>query len=136
MGGWLAEAADLAHILQRGCSYVVAGHLLDERFTQGFDATAHTSNLLRGPGAVCRGPREYDLAVLASAQPDHGTVALAAYAEQAGTPVPEPEVPARFARARELEAAVWALAMAHLYPARYRDLADELLATVLAKPAS
>jgi hypothetical protein len=37
---------------------------------------------------------------------------------------------APFMRVRELEAAVWALCMACQYPARYRSVAQELLAQV------
>jgi len=40
---------------------------------------------------------------------------------------------APFRRARDLEAAVWLAAMAHLYPARYRAAADRQLAQVLGR---
>ena len=48
-----------------------------------------------------------------------------------GIALPEPVVLARFDRARELEGAVWTLGMAHQFPARYRDPARALLASVL-----
>jgi hypothetical protein len=45
--------------------------------------------------------------------------------------VPGPGTLAPFARARDLEATVWALGMAHQYPARYRDIAGSWLARIL-----
>jgi hypothetical protein len=48
-----------------------------------------------------------------------------------GTPLPAPETLIPFTRARDLEAAVWSLRMAHQYPSRYRSVAQELLARVL-----
>ena len=96
---------------------------------------------------TCRGPREWDLMVLAgraarasaasaSAPGAPGAVspsevALIAYAAVTGTPRPAPEMLIPLARARELEAAVWSLGMAHQYPSRYRSVAQELLARVL-----
>lgn len=104
---------------------------------------AQPGNLLRaGTGwlwidleETCRGPREWDLAVLArgaaSGEPGDSGIALAAYAATAGTAIPGPEELAPFTRARELEAAVWSLGMAHQFPARYRDVARDLLARIL-----
>lgn len=105
---------------------------------------AHADNLLHsGTGwlwidleETCRGPREFDLAVLPDTQGEDGPAALAAYADVMGTPIPEPEALIPFVRARELEGAVWTLGMAHQYPARYRDTARTLLATVLGTPAA
>jgi hypothetical protein len=57
-----------------------------------------------------------------------GRTALSAYVAESGTTVPPL---ASFRRVRDLEAAVWSLCMAHLYPARYREVAQRLLATVL-----
>jgi hypothetical protein len=111
---------------------------------------AHAGNLLHSPAArpapgrpgagrpgagwlwtdleeTCRGPREFDLAVMAgSLGPDSGA-ALAAYAAVTGTAPPGPEDLAPFGRARELEGTVWALGMAHQHPARYRDTARRML---------
>ena len=82
---------------------------------------------------TCRGPREFDLAVLIRGLPaDGAAAALAAYSEAAGTPPPGPEALAWFNRARELEGTVWTLGMAYQYPARYREPARALLARVLA----
>jgi Phosphotransferase enzyme family len=129
---------------------------------------AHGGNLLPTAGGwlwadleeTCRGPREWDLAVLArsadsiakanaaknsaigsagrsSAVKGHaeqgsaGQVALAAYAAVTGTPIPAREALIPYGRARELEAAVWSLGMAHQHPSRYRSVAQELLARVL-----
>jgi len=105
---------------------------------------AHSGNLLPAAGGwlwadleeTCHGPREWDLMVLArSAASARGTgaseVALTAYAAVTGTPVPAPETLIPFTRARELEAAVWSLGMAHQYPSRYHNVAQELLARVL-----
>jgi hypothetical protein len=60
-----------------------------------------------------------------------GKVALAAYAAVTGTPIPAREALIPYGRARELEAAVWSLGMAHQHPSRYRSVAQELLARVL-----
>ena len=97
---------------------------------------AHPGNLLRSPrGWVwtdleesCAGPREWDLAVLSSRDDVDSTAALRAYAAASGAAVPTAAELAPFRRARELEATVWLLAMAHLYPERYRRLADRQLA--------
>lgn len=63
--------------------------------------------------------------------PDDDPAALAGYAEVTGRPVPAGEELAPFGRARELEAVVWLVAMAHLYPARYRTMATERLSALL-----
>jgi hypothetical protein len=115
---------------------------------------AHAGNLLLAGGAAsgtrsgsgwlwmdleetCRGPREFDLAVLVRGLPaDHAAAALAAYSEVTGTPLPGPEALAWFDRARELEGAVWSLGMAHQYPDRYREPARALLALVLGRDAA
>lgn len=103
---------------------------------------AHGGNLLAGAGGwlwidleeTCQGPLGWDLAVLASVYgtaTEESQAALDAYAAASGRPVPGPGALARFARARDLEAAVWALGMAHQYPARYREIADTWLARIL-----
>ncbi|HEY7325171.1 MAG TPA: aminoglycoside phosphotransferase family protein [Streptosporangiaceae bacterium] len=99
---------------------------------------AHHGNLLLAPGhrwlwidleETGRGPAAWDLATMVSHYPEHeGRDALAAYAAESGTAVP---ALAPFRRARDLEAAVWSACMAHLYPARYREVARRLLASVL-----
>jgi aminoglycoside phosphotransferase (APT) family kinase protein len=105
---------------------------------------AHAGNLMRSGGQwlwldleeTCRGPRHWDLAVLARSQAAAAEKALAAYAAETGTAVPGPDELAPYLRARELEGAVWSLAMAHQYPARYREPARSLLDSVLGWPAS
>jgi hypothetical protein len=113
---------------------------------------AHAGNLLLADGAVCgtrpdpgwlwidleetcRGPRAFDLAVLADHQGADAGATLAAYAAVTGEPLPEPEVLAVFTRARRLEGAVWTLGMAYQYPARYREPARFLLVDVLGQDA-
>jgi hypothetical protein len=105
---------------------------------------AHPGNLMRSGGQwlwldleeTCRGPRHWDLAVLARSQAAAADEALAAYAAETGTAVPGPDELAPYLRARELEGAVWSLAMAHQYPARYREPARTLLGSVLGRPAT
>jgi aminoglycoside phosphotransferase (APT) family kinase protein len=100
---------------------------------------AHSGNLLRGGDGrwlwidleeTSRGPLAWDLAVLAGRPPSDEP--LRAYAAEAGTAVPDLAGLATFGRARLLEGTVWSLGMARLYPARYRDVAQSLLAEVLA----
>jgi hypothetical protein len=95
-----------------------------------------------------RGPAGWDLATLVSRYDEAGgRAALSGYAAElavlAGTPglsgttgpsgaaVPALEALAPFRRARDMEAAVWLLCMAHLYPERYASLAQAQLAAVL-----
>lgn len=83
---------------------------------------------------ACRGPLAWDLAVLATSAGEHGGPrALAAYAAASGTPVPDPAVLAPFAAARRLEAAVWLVSMADVYPDRYARLAPRAVADVVAE---
>lgn len=97
---------------------------------------AHAGNLLHSSRGwmwtdleeACAGPPEWDLAVLTGSGDIDGAVALQAYAEASGTTVPAEAGLAPFHRARELEATVWLLAMAHLYPERYQWKAAENLA--------
>jgi hypothetical protein len=87
-----------------------------------------------------RGPAGWDLATLTARYDEAGGRAalrayasgLAAAARAAAAPIPELAALAPFRRARDLEAAVWLLCMAHLYPERYADLARVQLAAVLA----
>jgi hypothetical protein len=102
---------------------------------------AHAGNL-RGEVWIdleetCRGPVEWDLAVLAGLRPGEplsgeGRDALAAYAAESGTPTPSVADLEPFARARLLEATVWMLCMAQRYPPRYAPLARDLLPKALA----
>lgn len=101
---------------------------------------AHPGNLLWTPDGwlwadleeTCRGPRAFDLAVLVRGQDTaDAAAALAAYAGVTGEPPPEPGDLAWFGWARALEGAVWVLAMAHQYPARYAERAPAVLASVL-----
>jgi hypothetical protein len=81
---------------------------------------------------TCRGPREFDLAVMIRGLgADGGAAALTAYAEVTGAAPPAPEALAWFDRARVLEGAVWTAGMAHQFPARYRDKVPALLAEAL-----
>lgn len=102
---------------------------------------AHRGNLLRdGAGQwrwadleeSCRGPLEWDLAVLGS-QPtaEYGEAALTAYCGMAGRPVPTPEELAPWRRLRRLEGAAWTVGCAVTFPERYagqaRDCVQEIL---------
>ncbi|HXW46980.1 MAG TPA: phosphotransferase [Streptosporangiaceae bacterium] len=100
---------------------------------------AHPGNLLAaGDGwrwadleETCRGPVEWDLAVLAGQSGAGARAALRGYAGVAGSAVPEPDALEPFRRARLLEAAVWTAGMACRYPSRYRESARHLIAAVL-----
>ena len=99
---------------------------------------AHHGNLLAAPGGgwlwidleeTGRGPVAWDIATMVSHDTEQDArAALAAYAAEFATTVPALRP---FRRVRDLEAAVWSLCMAHLYPARYREVARRLLASVL-----
>jgi Ser/Thr protein kinase RdoA (MazF antagonist) len=80
---------------------------------------------------TCRGPREFDLAVLTRRRQPDVPAALAAYAHASGTALPDPDLLPLFWRARDLEGAVWTLGMAHQYPDRYLIPARDSLARVL-----
>lgn len=104
---------------------------------------AHAGNLLPvGPGDwvwadledTSRGPAAWDLATLTSGYDEAATdEALAAYAARAGIAVPSAESLLPFRRARDLEATMWLLCMARLYPERYAALAEERLQAVLSR---
>jgi Ser/Thr protein kinase RdoA (MazF antagonist) len=82
-----------------------------------------------------RGPASWDLATLTSSYDKPAArEALRAYASESGNVVPAPEALSPFHRARDLEAAVWLLCMAHLYPERYAAPAQASLASVLDAP--
>jgi Ser/Thr protein kinase RdoA (MazF antagonist) len=104
---------------------------------------AHDRNMLRAAQGrsgwvwadleeTTRGPAGWDLATLTSRYDEAGTrAALDAYAAEAGAAVPGPEALAPFRAARDLEATVWLVCMAHLYPERYAALAQASLARAL-----
>jgi len=99
---------------------------------------AHYGNLLAVPGRgwlwidleeTGRGSAAWDLATMVSHYSEQDArTALDAYTAESGTTIP-PLAP--FRRVRDIEAAVWSACMAHLYPARYREVARRLLASVL-----
>jgi Ser/Thr protein kinase RdoA (MazF antagonist) len=91
---------------------------------------------------TARGPAGWDLATLVGRYDEAGAMAaLRAYASEmarvtatgapGGPAIPGPEALAPFRQARDLEAAVWLLCMAHLYPDRYATPAQAQLAAVL-----
>jgi hypothetical protein len=78
------------------------------------------------------GPAAWDLATMISHYgAADGLAALRAYAAETDTRVPTAEQLAPFRRMRDIEAAVWSVCVAQVYPARYGDVAQKLLATVL-----
>lgn len=102
---------------------------------------AHPGNLPLADGQwrwtdfeeACRGPREWDLAVLAGNLGADAPAALRAYAEVIGETPCEPADLAPFHRARELEALVWFLGIAYLDPDRYAARARARLAEFLGR---
>jgi Phosphotransferase enzyme family len=140
------DALERASVLDaRAIAALRAGHarLLD-RLPPGQPAAvlhgdAHAGNLLSAPDGwrwidleeTCRGPAEWDLVCLADQAGPAAPTALRAYAEAAGRPVPTAAELAPFHDLRMLEAVVWTNCMAHLYPARYRDQAQDRLARFL-----
>ncbi len=102
---------------------------------------AHAGNLLDTPSGWCwvdleetsRGPVEWDLAVLSGGEvrSEGATEALAAYAAESGTQVPDEERLLPYRRARLLEAAVWSLGLARYRPDRYAEPASRWVAQVL-----
>ncbi|MDA3630695.1 aminoglycoside phosphotransferase family protein [Saccharopolyspora sp. WRP15-2] len=154
---WLTPAADQIHdglaALERA-DVLAAGELKELRAQHeavlaeldgvgGADGVlhgdAHPGNLPLADGQwrwtdfeeACRGPREWDLAVLAGNFGADAPTALRAYAEVIGEAVCEPADLAPFHRARELEGLVWFLGMAHLDPDRYAARARGRLAEFL-----
>jgi Ser/Thr protein kinase RdoA (MazF antagonist) len=84
-----------------------------------------------------RGPAGWDLSTLTARYDQAGAqAAMRGYAaELAGASwaaVPELAELAPFRQARDLEAAVWLLCMAHLYPERYAAPAEAQLSAVIA----
>lgn len=103
---------------------------------------AHRGNLLRDPDGLwrwsdleeaCRGPIEWDLAVLSSTPTeDIGRAALTAYCEITDRKVPTPDDLAPWLRLRALEGNAWAIGCAVSFPERYaqgaRRFVDEITA--------
>lgn len=103
---------------------------------------AHRGNLLREPGGrwlwadleeSCRGPLEWDLAVLGSQPtPEFGRQALAAYCARTGRAVPTGAELAPWRRLRRLEGYAWTVGCAVTFPQRYaasaREYVDEVTA--------
>jgi Ser/Thr protein kinase RdoA (MazF antagonist) len=131
------EAPELAALRDR--YEEIAGELDRVDGTPGVvHGDAHPWNLLHVSGAwlwidleeTGYGPREWDLAVLASKVEQPGE-ALLAYAAVAGRPIPEPDILRPFQHARELETVVWALGMAEHDPEGYREFAQDRLEELL-----
>lgn len=90
---------------------------------------AHRGNLLRDRTGrwlwadleeACRGPVEWDLAVLGSTPtPEIGAQALTAYARITGRRVPDADELTRWRRLRDLEGNAWAIGCAVSFPERY-----------------
>lgn len=90
---------------------------------------AHRGNLLRDPEGLwrwsdleeaCRGPIEWDLAVLGSTPTrELGRASLTAYCEIVGRPMPSQDALAPWLRLRSLEGNAWAIGCAVTFPERY-----------------
>lgn len=103
---------------------------------------AHRGNLLRAGQTwlwgdleeACRGPIEWDLAVLGSTPTDEiGRAALAAYGAITGHPVPTPEDLAPWLRLRTLEATAWLVGCAVTFPERYAEPARRHVDQILGR---
>ncbi|USQ77384.1 phosphotransferase family protein [Ornithinimicrobium cryptoxanthini] len=106
---------------------------------------AHRGNLLRDGAGLwrwsdleesCRGPIEWDLAVLGSTPTvEAGRAGLTAYAILTGRPVPSQEELAPWLRLRALEGNAWAIGCAVTFPERYagpaRRYVDEVVERTL-----
>jgi aminoglycoside phosphotransferase (APT) family kinase protein len=77
--------------------------------------------------SVCLGPPEWDLAVLYQSNRLAGPEMLRRYGELRGMPAPSLDELAPFLHAKQLDATVWAVGMAHFYPDQYATLAMERL---------
>lgn len=103
---------------------------------------AHRGNLLRDAAGcwrwadleeACRGPIEWDLAILGSTPTEEiGRAALTAYCRITDRRVPTPEELAPWLRLRALEGTAWLIGCAVTFPERYAEPArravDELVA--------
>lgn len=102
---------------------------------------AHPGNIMRSAGywrwfdleETGLGPPAWDLAVLSHAPTLDGRAAVDAYARDVGIPSPTDLELAPFVRARQLEAAVWALGVAQHYPERYAAMAIRFLDVVVSR---
>lgn len=102
---------------------------------------AHRGNLLRDPAGTwcwsdleeaCRGPVEWDLAVLGSTpREEAGRAALTAYCEMTGRRVPAPADLAPWLRLRALEGNAWAIGCAVTFPERYAAPAREFVELIV-----
>lgn len=102
---------------------------------------AHRGNLLRDADGrwrwndleeACRGPLEWDLAVLGSTPDEEtGNAALSAYGQLTGTPVPSQEELAPWLRLRTLEATAWLIGCSVTFPERYAEPARRAIDTLI-----
>ena len=104
---------------------------------------AHRGNLLRDVEGVwrwsdleeaCRGPIEWDLAVLGSTPTrEIGRASLTAYCEIVGRPVPSQQELAPWLRLRSLEGNAWAIGCAVTFPERYAEPARRYVDEITAR---
>lgn len=102
---------------------------------------AHRGNLLRDADGrwlwgdleeACRGPIEWDLAVLGSTPDEEtGRAALTAYCQVSGIPVPTQEDLAPWLRLRALEGTAWQIGCAVTFPERYAGPAQDSIERIL-----
>jgi hypothetical protein len=101
---------------------------------------AHPGNILRSRRGhlvwsdledTCVGPIEWDLACLWRTSRLDGPKAIAEYARLRGMDTITLEELSPFLAARDLQAAVWLLGLAHQQPERYRDVAQSHLNRLL-----
>jgi Ser/Thr protein kinase RdoA (MazF antagonist) len=120
----------------------LSGELSGLQGTEGvLHGDAHPWNLLRTEAGwrwidmeeTGWGPREFDLAVLASKVRDVDA-ALSRYASTMGCPVVARDLLDPYQRIRELESVVWGLGMAVLDPS-YREAAQDRLKRLLDRPS-
>ncbi len=137
--GLLDRASYLA--LTREHEQALAGveHLGTEQVLLHGDA--HRGNLLQDQAGTwrwgdleeaCRGPIEWDLAVLGSTPDEQtGGAALTAYCRLTGRAVPAPEDLAPWLRLRTLEGTAWLIGCAVTFPERYAAPARQYLDQIL-----
>ncbi len=125
-GGWGWAWTDLEETTRGPAGWDLA--TLVSRYDEaGARAALHSyaAELAAAP-TVARTPGTRGAARVVAVPAVPGVAAIPAVA------IPELEALAPFRRARDLEAAVWLLCMAHLYPERYASPARDQLATVIA----
>lgn len=144
----LAYAARRGHLDQRTHAALTREHQEALAGVEGLGTRqvllhgdAHRGNLLRDRDGqwlwgdleeACRGPVEWDLAVLGSTPDEEtGRAALAAYAQISGRPVPTQEELVPWLRLRTLEGTAWLIGCAVTFPERYaapaRRAVEELI---------